>query len=51
MTISPPPTGLALESIAELDPVLWEAMQGERRRQHDKIDLTASENYVSAAGM
>ena len=50
MTISPP-TGLALESIAELDPVLWAAMQGERRRQHDKIELIASENYVSAAVM
>ena len=50
MTISPP-TGLALESIAELDPGLWAAMQGERRRQHDKIELIASENYVSAAVM
>ncbi len=50
MTISPP-TGLALESIAEVDPVLWEAMLGERRRQHDKIELIASENYVSAAVM
>jgi glycine hydroxymethyltransferase len=48
MTISPA-TGLALGSIAELDPVLWEAMLGERRRQHDKIELIASENYVSAA--
>ena len=50
MTISRP-TGLALESIAEVDPVLWEAMLGERRRQHDKIELIASENYVSAAVM
>ena len=50
MTISPA-TGLALESIAELDPVLWDAMLGERRRQHDKIELIASENYVSAAVM
>jgi glycine hydroxymethyltransferase len=50
MTISPP-RGLALESIAQLDPVLWEAMLGERRRQHDKIELIASENYVSAAVM
>jgi glycine hydroxymethyltransferase len=50
MTISPP-TGLALESIAEIDPVLWEAMRNERRRQHDKIELIASENYVSAAVM
>jgi glycine hydroxymethyltransferase len=50
MTISPP-TGLALESIADVDPVLWAAMLGERRRQHDKIELIASENYVSAAVM
>ncbi|MDO8484883.1 MAG: serine hydroxymethyltransferase [Candidatus Limnocylindrales bacterium] len=50
MTISPP-SGLALESIAEVDPVLWEAMLNERRRQHDKIELIASENYVSAAVM
>jgi glycine hydroxymethyltransferase len=45
------PKGLALESIADVDPVLWEAMLGERRRQHDKIELIASENYVSAAVM
>ncbi len=50
MTISQP-RGLALESIAELDPALWEAMQGERRRQHENIELIASENYVSAAVM
>jgi glycine hydroxymethyltransferase len=35
--------------ISEVDPELWEAMLGERRRQHDKIELIASENYVSAA--
>ena len=50
MTISQS-RGLALESIAEVDPALWEAMQGERRRQHDNIELIASENYVSAAVM
>jgi glycine hydroxymethyltransferase len=50
MTISQP-RGLALESIAEVDPVLWEAMLGERRRQHDHIELIASENYVAAAVM
>ncbi len=50
MTISPA-RGVALESIADVDPVLWEAMLGERRRQHDKIELIASENYVSAAVM
>jgi glycine hydroxymethyltransferase len=42
---------LATESIAEVDPVLWEAMLAERRRQHEKIELIASENYVSAAVM
>jgi glycine hydroxymethyltransferase len=50
MTISPS-AGIALESIAEVDPLLWEAMVGERRRQHDKIELIASENYVSGAVM
>ncbi len=37
--------------ISAVDPELWEAMLGERRRQHDKIELIASENYVSAAVM
>src|SRR3954463_13898790 len=50
MTISPA-SGLALETIAEVDPVLWQAMLDERRRQHDKIELIASENYTSAAVM
>jgi glycine hydroxymethyltransferase len=50
MTISET-RGLALERIADVDPALWEAMQGERRRQHDNIELIASENYVSAAVM
>jgi glycine hydroxymethyltransferase len=50
MTITPS-RGLALESVADVDPVLWAAMEGERRRQHDKIELIASENYTSAAVM
>ncbi len=50
MTISPV-REIAMASIAEVDPELWVAMQGERRRQHDKIELIASENYVSAAVM
>ena len=50
MTISDA-RSVAMGSIAEVDPVLWEAMLGERRRQHDKIELIASENYVSAAVM
>jgi glycine hydroxymethyltransferase len=38
-------------SISEVDPELWEAMLAERRRQHDKIELIASENYTFAAVM
>jgi glycine hydroxymethyltransferase len=38
-------------SIADVDPELWAAMEGERRRQHDKIELIASENYTAAAVM
>ena len=35
--------------ISEVDPELWTAMEAERRRQVDKIELIASENYVHAA--
>ena len=42
---------LADASIADVDPDLWAAMEGERRRQHDKIELIASENYTAAAVM
>jgi glycine hydroxymethyltransferase len=44
-------TDLDRAPISEIDPELWAAMVGERRRQHDKIELIASENYVSAAVM
>jgi glycine hydroxymethyltransferase len=37
--------------LAEADPELWDAMVLERDRQRDKIELIASENYVSAAVM
>jgi len=37
--------------IAEIDPELWSAMESERRRQHEQIELIASENYVFAAVM
>ena len=43
--------GLGGAPLSEVDPELWAAMVGERRRQHDKIELIASENYVSAAVM
>jgi len=37
--------------LADVDPELWTAMVQERRRQHDKIELIASENYTFAAVM
>jgi glycine hydroxymethyltransferase len=50
MTISQE-SRLGWASIADVDPELWAAMEGERRRQHDKIELIASENYVFGAVM
>src|ERR671925_522781 len=44
-------TELGWASLPDVDPELWEALEGERHRQHDKIELIASENYVSAAVM
>ncbi len=35
--------------ISEVDPELWAAMESERRRQTDKVELIASENYVYQA--
>src|SRR3954447_13099014 len=35
--------------LSEVDPELWQAIQDEEKRQHDKIELIASENYVSRA--
>jgi len=46
-----PGDGLAWARLADVDPELWAAMEGERRRQHDKIELIASENYTFAAVM
>ncbi len=37
------------EPIARVDPEIWDAMVAERDRQTWKIELIASENYVSAA--
>ena len=42
-------SGLGWASIAEVDPDVWAAMELERHRQHDKIELIASENYVFKA--
>ena len=32
-------------TIADYDPVLWQAIQDENRRQEEHIELIASENY------
>ena len=42
-------TALPWASVAEVDPDVWAAIEGERARQHDKIELIASENYVFKA--
>ena len=36
-------------TIKAVDPELWRAIERENRRQHDHIELIASENYVSPA--
>jgi glycine hydroxymethyltransferase len=46
-----PARGLGWATLAEVDPELWDAMLLERKRQHDKIELIASENYTFAAVM
>ncbi|MGH2498781.1 MAG: serine hydroxymethyltransferase [Candidatus Limnocylindria bacterium] len=38
-----------MSEIERVDPELYAAIEGERRRQVDKIELIASENYTSAA--
>ena len=38
-------------TIAQIDPELWAAIQKENRRQEDHIELIASENYASPAVM
>jgi len=39
------------KTIKDFDPELWTAMEGERHRQEDHIELIASENYTSPAVM
>ena len=38
-------------TIAQTDPELWAAIQNENRRQHQHLELIASENYTSPAVM
>ena len=41
----------ASQSLAKTDPELWQAIEAERQRQEDHIELIASENYTSPAVM
>ena len=41
----------AKNTLATVDPELWQAVQAENRRQEEHIELIASENYVSPAVM
>lgn len=35
------------ESLRDVDPTLWQALENEKQRQEEHIELIASENYVS----
>jgi len=39
----------AQSTLANVDPEIWSAIQGENQRQEDHIELIASENYTSPA--
>ena len=39
------------DTLAQVDPKIWQAIQNENRRQEEHIELIASENYVSHAVM
>jgi glycine hydroxymethyltransferase len=38
-----------MDILRETDPEIWDAIQGERRRQQEGLELIASENYTSPA--
>jgi glycine hydroxymethyltransferase len=38
-----------MDMLQQADPEVWEAIQGERRRQQEGLEMIASENYTSAA--
>lgn len=42
---------ISTSSLEQIDPVLWQAIQNEKKRQEQHIELIASENYVSEALM
>src|SRR5436305_7806088 len=38
-----------MDILQKTDPEVWQAIQGERRRQQQGLEMIASENYTSAA--
>ena len=38
-----------MSDLQQMDPAIWDAIQAERVRQTDGLELIASENYTSAA--
>ncbi|MCA9069012.1 MAG: serine hydroxymethyltransferase, partial [Planctomycetaceae bacterium] len=40
-----------MTALEQSDPQIWKALQNERERQQDGLELIASENYTSAAIM
>ena len=38
-----------MSALRSADPAIWSALQDEQKRQHDGLELIASENYTSAA--
>src|SRR5690349_17300303 len=42
-------SGFFSRHLEEADPEIWNAVQGEKHRQQDEIELIASENIVSQA--
>lgn len=40
-----------MSALKAADPAVWEAIENERHRQHDGLEMIASENYTSAAVM
>lgn len=49
--IIPPAVPSHKPSLSEADPAIFEAVQNEYKRQHDNIELIASENFTSRAVM
>src|SRR5436305_473346 len=40
-----------MDILKHADPAIWEAIQNERKRQQQGLEMIASENYASAAVM